>query len=113
MTTITRRLPSLFARLVLIAAVSTGATAAFADEPGMVNIKDFMFEPMSITVHPGTTVTWKNLDGEPHLVVAVDGSFRSPALDQGESYKFRFDKPGTYAIFCGIHPSMKATVVVK
>lgn len=107
------RLPRLLTSLALLAALAPFASPACADGAATVTIKNFMFEPMSVTVPDGTTVTWKNLDGEPHLVVSTDGLFRSPALDQGETFKYQFAKPGTYAIFCGIHPSMKATVVVR
>ena len=41
------------------------------------------------------------------------GLFRSGALDQNDTYKFKFDKPGVYKIFCGIHPNMKATITVQ
>ena len=58
-------------------------------------------------------MTWKNLDGEPHTVVSTDGLFRSKALDENDSFSFKFDKPGTYKYICSIHPKMVATVTVK
>jgi len=66
-----------------------------------------------VTVTPGSTVTWTNLDGEPHTVASIDGLFRSPALDQNDSFHFTFDKPGVYKYICSIHPKMKAAVIVK
>jgi plastocyanin len=94
--------------------------AAFADfsvvqaqESNAVVIKNFMFSPMSLTIKAGSTVTWKNLDGEPHTVVNDAGLFRSSALDQNDVYQFKFDKPGVYKIFCGIHPNMKETITVQ
>ncbi len=77
-----------------------------------VPIKNFDFA-MEVAVTPGSTVTWKNLDGEPHTVVSTDGLFRSPALDQNDSFSFKFDKPGIYKYLCSIHPKMRATVTVK
>jgi plastocyanin len=77
-----------------------------------VMIKNFDFAPMSLTIPAGATVTWKNLDGEPHTVTSPGGVFRSAALDQGDSYAFRFTRPGTYRYLCSIHPHMMATVVV-
>jgi plastocyanin len=89
------------------------ATApARADSPNVV-MKNFDFSPMAITVAAGTTVTWMNLDGEPHTVTSADGLFRSPALDQNDSYSFKFAKPGVYKYICSIHPRMMATVTVK
>jgi len=98
---------------LLIAASVFGSTAAQAQSANAVVIKNFMFTPMSLTVKAGSTVTWKNLDGEPHTVVEDAGLFRSSALDQNDSYAFKFDKPGVYKIFCGIHPYMKQTITVQ
>ena len=89
----------------------TIAAAAAADTS--VNIKDFAFAPTATTVTVGTTVHWKNLDGEPHTVRSVDATFRSDPLDQNDSYSVKFDKPGTYKYVCSIHPQMVGTIVVK
>ncbi|WP_259294933.1 cupredoxin family copper-binding protein [Paraburkholderia sp. DHOC27] len=86
---------------------------AEAEAPNTVVIKNFMFSPMDVTVKAGSTVTWKNLDGEPHTVVNDAGLFRSSALDENDSFQYTFDKPGVYKIFCGIHPNMKATITVQ
>ncbi len=110
-----------FFRLALIAlrsvmlttALAIGSPAAFAQDSNEIVIKNFMFSPMSLTVKAGTTVTWKNMDGEPHSVVNDAGIFHSAALDQNETYQFKFDKPGVYNVNCGIHPYMKATITVQ
>jgi plastocyanin len=96
-----------------MAASACGFSIAQAQETNLVVVKNFMFAPMSLTIKAGSTVTWKNLDGEPHTIVNDAGLFRSSALDQNDTYKFRFDKPGVYNIFCGIHPNMKATITVQ
>ncbi|HEY1709512.1 MAG TPA: cupredoxin domain-containing protein [Rhizomicrobium sp.] len=87
----------------------TPASAADAQ----VTIKNFDFSPMMVSVPVGGTVVWKNLDGEPHTVVSVDGQFRSTALDQDETFSFKFTKPGTYKYLCSIHPKMVAMIMVK
>jgi plastocyanin len=81
--------------------------------PNMVVMKNFDFSPMTLTVPAGTTVTWKNTDGEPHTVTSIDGRFRSGALDENDTFKFKFDKPGTYKYVCSIHPKMMAAIIVK
>ena len=98
---------------MLTAALASVFTVAQAQDANVVTIRNFMFSPMSLNIKAGSAVTWKNLDGEPHTVVSETGLFRSSALDQGDTYQFRFDKPGVYTIFCGIHPHMKATVTVQ
>lgn len=86
---------------------------AVAQDANTVVIKNFDFSPMSLTVKPGTTVTWKNADGEPHTVTSVDGLFRSGALDTDETFAFRYDKPGVYKYVCSIHPRMTGTITVR
>jgi plastocyanin len=109
-----RNLINAFAMATMVAAASvSGIGAAQAQQANAVIIKNFDFAPMSITVKAGTSVTWKNLDGEPHTVTSVDGLFRSGAIDQNESFTFKFDKPGTYQYLCSIHPRMKAAVIVQ
>ena len=85
---------------------------ALANDAHVV-MKNFDFMPMQMTVAAGTTVTWTNQDGEPHTVVSGDGLFRSAALDQNDSFKFTFSKPGTYKYICSIHPKMVGIVTVK
>jgi plastocyanin len=97
----------------MLIALSADFSVAQAQESNPVAIKNFMFSPMTLTIKAGSTVTWKNLDGEPHTVVNDVGLFRSGALDQNDTYQFKFDKPGVYKIFCGIHPNMKETITVQ
>ena len=99
-----------FLALVLFAA-PLAAPAYAAD--AMIVMKNFDFSPMDVTVTAGSTVTWKNMDGEPHTVVSADGLFRSPALDQDDTYSFKFEIPGVYKYICSIHPKMRATITVK
>ena len=78
-----------------------------------VKIDNFSFGPGTLTVAPGTTVTWTNRDDIPHTVVSTDSVFKSKVLDTDEKFSFTFTKGGTYPYFCSIHPKMTATVVVK
>lgn len=97
----------------LIAALLIALPAPALAADAMVEMKNFDFTPMALTVPAGTTVVWKNDDGEPHTVVSTDGLFRSAALDQNDTFKFTFDKPGTYKYVCSIHPKMVGTITVK
>jgi plastocyanin len=78
-----------------------------------VTIQSFAFSPQAIVVPVGATVTWTNQDVEQHTVTAVDRSFDSDALNQGQSFGFKFTKAGTYHYQCLIHPQMTGTVVVR
>ena len=86
---------------------------AETSDTAKILVKDFMFNPTPLTVKAGSTVIWTNMDDEPHTVVSADGLFRSGALDENDTYSFRFDKPGIYKYVCSIHPKMVATVTVK
>jgi plastocyanin len=101
--------------LAAFAAVGFAIAGAALAAPGdtSVTIKNFDFHPMAITVPVGAMVTWKNRDGEPHTVTSTSGGFRSEALDEDDTYAFRFTKPGVYKYICTIHPKMLATVTVK
>ena len=96
----------------ILAAGSVGV--AMADVAAIkISAKNFMFSPTSITVKAGSTVTWTNLDDEPHTVFSDAGLFRSSALDTKDSFSYKFDKPGTYHYLCTIHPRMMGTIVVE
>ena len=101
-----------FSAILGLFAVSGPATAGTEDAAKVV-VRNFMFTPMSLTVPAGTTVTWTNLDDEPHTVASDAGLFRSGALDTNDSFSFKFAKPGTYHFTCSIHPQMVGTIVVK
>ncbi|PIZ75490.1 hypothetical protein COY05_03965 [Candidatus Peregrinibacteria bacterium CG_4_10_14_0_2_um_filter_38_24] len=78
----------------------------------VVMIADFSFAPKTITVNSGDTVVWRHWDVAAHDVVSP-GLFKSPILERGKVFSFKFEKAGTYEYYCGIHPSMRGVVVVK
>jgi len=82
--------------------------------PVQVNIDNFSFSPATLTVAPGTTVTWTNRDDIPHTVVSDDKTtFKSKVLDTDDTFAFTFSKPGTYDYFCSVHPKMTGKVIVQ
>jgi plastocyanin len=90
-----------------------GASLAQTAEPTRIMVKNFMFQPTSLTVKAGSTVTWTNMDEEPHTVVSSSGLFRSNGLDTKDSFSYKFDKAGTYTFVCSIHPQMVGKIVVQ
>jgi len=79
-----------------------------------VSIDNFAFNPASITVKKGTTVTWTNMDTAAHTVTETDSQDgpKSDNLAKGASYTFTFNTAGTFKYHCAIHPSMTGTVTV-
>ena len=79
-----------------------------------IEIKDFAFNPQTITVKSGEKITWINRDEEPHTVVSVGKQFKkSPGLDTDQTYTIVAGVPGTYSYFCSVHPKMTGTIVVQ
>jgi 3',5'-cyclic-AMP phosphodiesterase len=77
-----------------------------------VKIDNFAFTPKTLSVSPGTTVTWTNQDDVPHNIVSTDKKFISTVLDTDQKFSFTFDTPGSFPYFCKIHPMMTGTVQV-
>lgn len=105
-----RRLAVLLAALGLAIATQAPLQAADASK---VKIDNFAFTPKDLTVKVGTTVIFENDDDIPHQVVAADNSFRSKALDTGDTYAFTFTTLGDVAYFCGLHPFMQGKITVS
>ena len=79
-----------------------------------IEIKDFAFNPQTITVKSGEKIPWINRDEEPHTVVSVGKQFKkSTALDTDQTYTIVAGAPGTYSYFCSVHPKMTGTIVVE
>jgi len=79
-----------------------------------IEIKDFAFNPQTITVNSGEKVTWINRDEEPHTIVSVGKQFKkSTALDTDQEFTITVGAPGTYDYFCSVHPKMTGTIVVE
>jgi plastocyanin len=97
---------------VMMTTVAT-MTHAAAPPAAAVQIDNFTFEAPTLTVRPGTTVTWTNQDDIPHTVVSKDGAFKSKVLDTGDKFSFTFAKAGQFGYYCSLHPHMTGTVIVK
>ena len=95
------------------ASASPASPSVTAAGTAAVTIASFTFAPASLGIAPGTTVSWANQDDVAHTVAWDDGAAGSGRLSAGGTpYARTFDRPGTYAYHCSIHPSMKGTVVV-
>jgi plastocyanin len=77
-----------------------------------VAIIDFAFQPTSLTVNVGDTVTWTNTGSLPHTVTSNTNVWTSATVNPGASFSFTFTTPGTYAYRCSFHTSMTGTIIV-
>src|SRR5688500_3168422 len=72
----------------------------------IVQVKDNIYEPRSITVEPGDTVRWIHHGNDrTHTVTARDGAFDSGAVftSSGAVYERRFNTVGTWEYSCQAH----------
>ena len=93
-------------------AQATQAAATPGAQGASVDAKNFAFEPKTVTIKVGQTVTWTNQDSVTHTVTG-DGGIDSGDLSKGESYSKTFDTAGTFNYHCSIHPSMTGQVIVE
>jgi amicyanin len=97
--------------LIILAAVLVSFTGIAVADNAQVNIKDFQYQPSTVTISRGDTVTWTNMDNVLH-----DVDFKgpgSPELKKGETYSKTFNDAGSFDYLCSIHPGMKGRVIVK
>jgi LPXTG-motif cell wall-anchored protein len=87
--------------------------AARAAANGSVTIVDFEFQPGSVTIDQGDTVTWTNNGPTAHSATAPDGSFDTGIFPAGQSRSHTFNEAGTYSYICTPHPNMQGTIVVR
>jgi plastocyanin len=98
-------------------AATGGATTTVTNATGGDVIQVIMtnrsYDPATVTIKVGDTVTWVNQDQPQHDVVADNGEFKSQLFDLGQTFSFTFTAAGTYPYHCSIHPGMTGTVTVQ
>ena len=89
------------------AVAAVGFVVAFPEaslaQEASVSALDNVYDPTTLEVDKGTTITWTNNGEAPHTVTASDGSFDSGNLDPGDSYTQTFDEAGEVDYFCEYH----------
>ena len=103
-------LAMLFAAIVFVSCHKSNSSNAVT--AASVSIKNMAFNPASVSVTTGATITWSNNDTTIHTVTADDGSFNSGNIAIGATYTRVFSTAGTFSYHCTIHPEMTGKVVV-
>jgi plastocyanin len=107
---------------IIVTAEGTGVSASDSciarvsapiSHEASVSIVDFDFQPSSITVSVGTTVTWTNTGSTTHTVTSDSGVFDSGDISPGDNFQFTFENVGAYPYHCSIHTFMTGTVKVQ
>ena len=89
------------------------APSAQTQDAAAVSIANFAFQPASLQIAAGSSVTWTNADSTAHTVTSDSGAFDSGQLAPGATFTQMFMTPGTFTYHCQIHPFMTATIVVS
>jgi plastocyanin len=97
----------------IISVVAVSGCTSQNTSANTVTIQNTAFNPATLNVQVGTTVTWINKDSVTHRVVSDTGLFSSGDLTTGMSYNYTFNQTGSYPYHCSIHPSMTGTIVVS
>jgi plastocyanin len=83
----------------------------------VIHIKDNKYDPDSLTVLPGTMVTWINDDSRIHVVKATGdsaGKFTSAELMNSAQFNYDFgEATGTYEFGDPAYPDMKGAIIVR
>jgi plastocyanin len=88
------------------------ASVSIANDSGAPS--GFSFQPASVSIHVGDTVSWTNnsTGGVPHSTTSDSPGWDSGFLNPGQSFSHAFPTAGSFAYHCAVHPSMHGTVVV-
>jgi hypothetical protein len=92
-----------------------GATTALADG-STLGVRNYSLGRPNVRVAKGSRLNWRFNSATLHNVTLANGprGFSSPNLNDGRKFGFKFKVPGTYRMFCGLHPvSMTQTVTVR
>ncbi|SMB94479.1 plastocyanin/azurin family copper-binding protein [Deinococcus hopiensis] len=92
----------------LVTAPRAAVASAFS-----VDMQGMKFQPGTISVNVGESVRFVQKDDVPHNVVINDVMESPPSMKKGQVYTHTFSGPGTYRVYCEIHPTMTMTVTVK
>lgn len=77
-----------------------------------ISIGQNAFTPDPLTAKVGEMIVWINNETYAHDVVGDDGTWKSPKLEPGGRFGFKFMKPGTFTYICSIHPFMHGTIII-
>jgi len=76
-----------------------------------------VFKPDNIMIKKGETVRFVNDGAAAHILASLaflgEGGILSPNLETGQSWEYKFEKPGEYYYICFIHKSMAGKITVE
>lgn len=87
------------------------------DMPKATDNAKNVFIPDNIVVKKGETVRWVNSDEHTHKIASMPAigtpGIKTTAIEPGQVYDYKFEKPGDYYYICYIHQSMIGKITVE
>ena len=100
------------AMLQVAAAAASDSAAISIVEPPFKPPTTWRYDPATLTVKVGTTVTWTNSGAVAHTVTADDGkAFDSGVMRPKATFNITLKSVGTFAYHCTYHRWMKGTII--
>jgi plastocyanin len=84
-----------------------------------VSLQASSFNPSTVTITPGGTVTWTNAGPVAHTITPNNAGqtgawpSRTVPAQQGATFSHTFSSAGTFNYFCAVHAGMTGTVRVE
>ncbi len=75
-----------------------------------VEIRGFEFKPSNLSVSPGDSIVFMNLDIVPHTATAIDNTWTTDTLETGETQLITITSDSTPVYYCIFHPSMNGSL---
>ena len=93
----------------------TAGAAPLASGKVATTVVDNRFQPNTLTVAVGTTVTWTNNGFNFHTLSSTEKLFDSGPLGAGQSFTYSFQKAGTIDLICRQHVlnGMSGRIIVQ
>ncbi len=104
------RVLALSLALVALLALVSCAPPSGTSGGNTITLQNIAFNPSTLTVKAGDTVTFKNADPMPHHIVAGTDDLGEQA--PGATKTWKAPKDGVYNLKCLIHPSMSGRITV-
>lgn len=77
-----------------------------------VKIEKFRFVPAELTIRPGDSVEWINLDIAPHTATQDGKLWDTRRLNKNQTAVISFTEPGIQSYICRYHPAMRGQIIV-
>lgn len=79
-----------------------------------IEISNFAFNPQTLTIKRGDTVSWINMGSATHAITSDLGNeLSSGNIENNQIYSHTFNSLGTFSYHCSVHPDMKGKIIVQ